>query len=51
MYVPHMQAPKSPSQKTFKKTDKSIQWSEVDMSMYAKTNGVPFSHENSQIIN
>lgn len=39
MYVPH--APKQPSHKSFKKTDKSIQWSEIDMSIYGKTNNEP----------
>jgi hypothetical protein len=34
MYVPH--APTS--HKSFKKTDKSIQWSEIDISMYGKIN-------------
>ena len=38
MYIPH--AVKQPSHKSFKKTDKSIQWSEVDISMYGRTNEV-----------
>lgn len=48
LYIPN--TTKEVSHKSFKKTDKSIQWSEVDMSMYGKTNTMLNNHNDIQFI-